>query len=504
MDEGVEHSVNWKRNTISCLDTAVREVQNSEQTQEIKLSDGMPDVGKILSAWGQPILRGKEWESGRMTVSAGMMVWVLYAPEDGSKERCLDAWVPFQLRWDLPEGTEEGDIRIRCLPRFVDARSVSPRKIMVRCAMGCLGEAFVPKTVETFSAEDSGDEVQLLQSTYPARLYKEAGEKSFLVDEELTVPDSLPQPEEVLYYRMNPQVTEKKVLGNKVVFRGNGNLHVLYRGEEGRLQSWDFELPFSQFAELRNDHGPDALADMVLSPTNLELNLDEEGRIRFQGSVAAQYVITDKALLSLIEDAYSPGRELELQTGELELPLVLENRRENLYGEQNIPQEARSAVDTSFLPDFPRQRRGEDMVELTAPGTFQVLYYGEDGVLHSGTARWEGIQRLPADENSDLTAVPVPMDANAMTGNGQIVVKAEVPLELTATTSQRIPMVTGVNLGNPVEPDPDRPSMILRRAGDRRLWDIAKENGSTMEAIRRANGIQEEPEPDRMLLIPVP
>ena len=64
-------------------------------------------------------------------------------------------------------------------------------------------------------------------------------------------------------------------------------------------------------------------------------------------------------------------------------------------------------------------------------------------------------------------------------------------------------MVTGLTLGEVQEPDPGRPSLILYRAGKTRLWDIAKQNGSTVEAIRKANGIAEEPEPGRMLLIPV-
>ena len=44
---------------------------------------------------------------------------------------------------------------------------------------------------------------------------------------------------------------------------------------------------------------------------------------------------------------------------------------------------------------------------------------------------------------------------------------------------------------------------ILCRAGNRRLWDIARECGSTVSAIETANGLTGEPENDRMLLIPV-
>jgi len=495
--------LNFEKNILSCLDTAVQEIQNSEQTQEIKLPDGMPDIGHILCGWGQVILRSKEWRGDSIAFSGGVMVWVLYAPEDGTQERCIDAWMPFQMKWDLPAGIPDGNIRVQCLLRFVDARSVSARKIMVRAGVAAMAEAMAPRALEVYAPAEDIQDVELLHSVYPVRLPMEAGEKSFLLDEDLTLPDSAPQPDQLVYYRLDPKITDKKVLSGKVVFRGNGSLHVLYRSEEGQLHGWDFEAPFSQYVELNGEHSGDAMADILLAPTSLELELDDEGHMRFKCGIVAQYLITDKQPLELIEDAYSPGRELELQTENLELPAVLETRRETVYGEQSIPGEANVAVDAGFFPDFPRQHRTDTGLEMEYPGVFQVLYYGEDGTLHGLSSRWEGKQSLNADENSRIVSIPMAGEAQAVVGNGNILVKTELPVEMTTSAYQGIPMVTGVSLGDQRQPDPGRPSLILRRAGDARLWDIAKESGSTMDAIRRANHLQEEPSPNQMLLIPV-
>ena len=35
-------------------------LQTQEQTLEVRLPDGMPDIGHVLGAWGQVIVRGKE------------------------------------------------------------------------------------------------------------------------------------------------------------------------------------------------------------------------------------------------------------------------------------------------------------------------------------------------------------------------------------------------------------------------------------------------------------
>lgn len=494
----------FDRKMVSCLDAVLQQVQNSEQTLEMKLPEGMPDVGRVLMAWGQPILRSKEWREEQVQFSGGMMVSVLYAPEDGTQEQCVQGWIPFQMRWDLPENTPEGILRLRCLTRFVDGRSTSPRKILVRAGMAVLAEAFAPREITVAVATGRPETVALLENTYPVRLRKEAGEKTFLLEEELYLPDSVPKISQLITWYLNPRITDQRVLTDKAVLRGNGNLHVLYRSDAGQLHSWDFELPFSQFAELRGDYGSDARMETTLMPTSLELELGENGNLELKGGMTAQYLISDKQPLTLVEDAYSPAWELSIMQEDLTPPVILENRKENIYGEQTISAQANLTADVQFLPDFPRQRQTEGGTELEYPGQFQVLYYGEDGRLHGTTARWEGKQTLPAGENTRISAVPMGAEAQAIVGNGKMIAKAELPVELTATAERSIPMVTGVELGQQKQPDPNRPSLILRRAGEHRLWDIAKATGSTMEAIRRANSLTGEPNPNQMLLIPVP
>lgn len=495
----------FQKVSLSCLEPAVQEVQNGEQTQEIKLPEAMPDIGRVIAAWGQPILRSKEWRGDTAAFSGGLMVWVLYAPEDGSEEQCIDGWIPFQMKWDLPEDVPEGTLRLNLMPRFVDARSVSPRKLMVRAGMSVMAEAMTPKEAMLYSADNVPEDVQLLKSRYPVRLPVEAGEKAFSLEEDLVLPVSAPEAEKIVYYNLRPKVSDEKVMGNKIVFRGTGELHVLYRCRDGQLCSWNFSVPFSQYAELRGEFSHDAQADLVLSPTALELNLDAEGRLRLKGGLVGQYIITDKQILELIQDAYSPERDLSVQNEGLPLPAVLENRRENIYGEQTIPADANRVADISVLPEFPRQNRTETGVEVELPGTFQVLYYGEDGVLRSGTGRFAGTHTLPADENSRILVTPMNTEVpQTVTGNGNILVKGEFPLEMTTTATGAIPMVTGLELGQQRQPDPARPSLILKRAGTGGLWDIAKGAGSTMDAIRRANDLESEPNPGQMLLIPIP
>lgn len=493
------------RDTVRpCLEPCLRQVQNSEGVLELRLPDGMPDIGRILASWGQPILRGKEWRSDSITMSGGMMVWVLYAPEDGSQARCMEGWIPFQLRWELPAGTRDGQIRIELETRFVDGRTVSARKIMVRAGLGALAEAWVPTDVRVYSPGEEVREAELKREKYPLRVVKEAGEKTFLLPEELPLPPSAPQPEKLLCCSLRPEITDRKVMANKAVFRGNGNLHMLYLSEEGNLVSWDFPLAFSQLAELEDSYSGDAHVNVRLCATTLEPELDEEGTLRLKSALAIQYLVDDREMIEVVTDAYSPARDLEMQQEILRMPVVLDDRTVALYAEQSIPTGGGQMVDLALLRDFPSLRFDGESYEMEAPGSLQALFYDPEGSLQSASARWESKMSFEGNEDSQLTARPLPAgDAQVLIGPDGVNVRWELPVEVTAAGYTEIPMVTGLRLGEERKPEPGRPSLILKRAGTDGLWDIAKSTGSTVEAIRKANNLKEEPLPGQMLLIPM-
>lgn len=493
----------FEKRDISCLRCALSQVQNLEQTQEVRLPEGMSGIARILSCWGQVILRSKEWQGDSVRMTGGVMVWVLYEGEDGSGVKIMDSWIPFRMDWDLPDGSREGTVRIRPLLRMADARLISAGKVLVRAGIGILAECWTDHTAQLSRSGEMPADVELLQSSWPVRLPKEAGEKVFELEEDLSIPSSAPAVDKLLYYRMEPQVTDRKVMGNRIVFRGNGNLHVLYACEDGQLHSWDFELPFSQYAELEQGHSADAQADVMMAVTRLELENDDEGKLHLKAGLTGQYLVDDREMLETVEDAYSPYRMLDVQREELSLPALLDSRRENIYGEQTIPVHADVVADTAFLPDFPRQRREGDSVTLEQPGMVQMLYYDEEGRLQSASQRWEGELSLKADEAANISAQPLGGQPQILPGSDSVTIRSEVPVQITSSAGQGLPMVTGLELGERTEPDPQRPSLILRRAGRDRLWDLARDSGSTVSAIRQANGLEADPEPGRMLLIPV-
>lgn len=494
----------FQMQTIPCLKQVKGEVRSQEETQEVRLSDGMPDAGRVLGVWGQVMVRGKQWQEDAAQINCNVNVWVLYAPADGSQAQCVESWIPMTIPWDIPGQQPDGTLNVQCLLRTADARILSGRKLMLRVTVSAMGRLYVPAEARYYEPVELPEDVQLLQKTYPVCLIREAGEKAYMLDEDLVLPETAPAPDRLIRYALQPEINEQKVLGDKVVFRGSTLAHILYRTVEGALASWDFEVPFSQYTELEKAYGHDSQVQILPILTASELTMQEQGRFRLKAGFSAQYLLMETTPVTVVEDAYSPDREVRVQQEQVQLPVVLESQTQRIRAEQTVPLGVSRVADVAFYPSAARKDRMLDGVSLELPGSFQVLYYDTEGVLQSGSVQWQTELRMGLAQNAELTGVVLPSGKAQAVGDGEsMVTRGELLLSAITHGEQELPMISELTAGEPVAKDPHRPTMVLRRAGQDTLWQIAKENGSTVDAIRRYNGIVSDPEPDRMLLIPV-
>lgn len=476
----------WSKKPCSYLKTLIRQVQTGEQTQEVRLSEDMPDIGHVISTWGQPVIRSRQWQGDSISLSGGVSVWVLYFPEHGGTVEPMEVWVPFQMRWNLPQTQREGNMRFQCRLQGLDARMLSARKMMVRAEVAVLAEVLERTETDIYVPEDIPEDVQLLRETYPAVLPVEAGEKQFRFEEEIHIP----QVKNWISWGVEPVITERSVVGNRLVFRGNGLLQYVYLDQGERICRGRTEIPFAQFVELDKEYGKDGTGDLMLAVASLEAETTAEGA-KVSCEVNAQYVIRERELLEVVQDGYSPTSPVELTVEMLQLPMELDRRREKIQIPVELSQE--KPLDILLFADFPTEFREEEAIRLKLSGSFQVLCEDAEQKLQTVSRDWAQELDIPAAENVKLVTTVQSVLMNETTG--------EIELESVFEANEQIPMVTDLSVGEKVTEE--RPSLIIRSMNKDSLWELAKSTGSTVEAIRKANGLTQEPEPGQLLLIPV-
>ena len=497
----------FQQNMTNYLKKTLSQVQNQEETLETVIPDSMPDAERILGCWGNPVIRSREWRTGGMTLSGGVEARILYDPGEEGTPQLLEVYLPFSISWEQNMGDEEGPMIHDCRIRSMDARIVNSRKILVRANLTAKGEAYSRAQEPVFTLPEEPEDLEVLRERLSLMLPTEIQEKTFLVDEDLELPGTCPEMEKLIRVSVQPELTDQKVLGGKGVFKGFLLVHILYVSREGKLCTWDFDVPVSQFAELERSYDNEEELQVTLLLSALELTAEEDGRrLRLRCSMVAQCMVVARTEMEILKDAYSLTRAATPELRDLDLPSRLDRQNLRCQGEMALPMAGGTLVDGAFYPEFPRTVRAEEQIKLEIPFTAAVLYLDENGKLQlrsgSGTACCETVLAEGCRAEAQAQADGGPQWSQ---GGGNCILRESLNVTVDSYGQEKAQALCGLSLGEARKPDPDRPSVILRRPGRQEdLWEVAKTFGSTRSAIEKANHLEgKAPDPEQMLLIPV-
>ncbi len=496
--------LNITKRTVSCLRRVLREVKEQEETLEIRLNEGMPDIDRVIACWGQSVIRCKEWRNNGICVSGGIMAWVMYMSDEGDTPQYLDAWIPFQMKYNFEDSENDGGMLVQPLIHSLDARNVSARKVMLRAVIGVSCDAMVNSEFEICTPCDVPEDVQLLKREYSFMVPKSIGEKTFRIEEYLSEGEIICKIDRIVYYQASASVSEQKVMGDKVIFRGVLKLHMLYSDVEGKLSCLDSDFPFSQYGELDNEFSNDADSQIIMSVSSLDIEKNENGEYKLSVGMIGQYVVFDKETVTLVEDAYSPQRQVRVNTGSLCLPAVDAIEMSVVPTRTEIKVDDLSVLDAVMNPAHSMSYMDDGKLVTEHSGTYRVLGRNNTGELIFKTEIWHTSDEKETNRSiKNIAGVPFSVKTHIDRTGLEVQLMSEMQTVEVRYLDECIPMLVSLEIGDAVNCDPNRPCLILRKADGGSLWSIAKQTGSTVDQIVSANGLAEEPEVDRILLIPV-
>lgn len=499
-----------QRTCLNGFQTVLERTAVQEETLESIVPDACPDIMRIVDADGQVCLTSREASMGSLRVGGTVRAAVLYIPDGEDGPRHMDVQIPFLCALEDP--ALHGGCRVIALPRLcgVDARAVNPRKVLVRAELAIDLRVYAPGENSPCTGVSCGsgeDGVQQRLDQQEAYLVCAVGEKPFTFSDVLNFPASKPRAEELLRSRVEPRNLEAKVIGSKLILKGEAELTVLYRAEGGEVVSAKFQLPYSQIMEVAGVHEEsDVMVEPAVSGLECSLQTGDPGGVAVTMELLAQAAVWEKQPVTLLTDLYSTRAALEVEREEVSIERLVgwETRRENVRQmcECGIP--AKTVVDASVAVGRVTQGRGETgAVTFRAETSVTILFLSEDDALCSVTYPIPAASELNTEEGAriacrcgaagGLTAVPV---------TGGLEVRFDLEFSFLMTQAVQCPCVGSLRELPPPDGEADRPSVTLRVVGENEaLWDIAKACGSTIQDIMAANELEQESAPAGMLLL---
>lgn len=174
-------------------------------------------------------------------------------------------------------------------------------------------------------------------------------EKDFTFSEQMDLSPGREGAAEILTSRVNSTVTETKIVGSKLLFKGIFTVSLLYRTADGRCCAASGELPFSQILEVEGaPEGAEPSVRLQFTGADLQVDgADAEGReIAVTLYLHATALLRQTQELTLLSDLYSTAYDLTYDAA----PLELTSFREQFTRRQTVPGGAGDRCGGGFHP----------------------------------------------------------------------------------------------------------------------------------------------------------
>lgn len=498
----------FETRTTAFLRQSIEGVCRQEQTQEVIVPDTSPDASRVVYCCAQAVVRSREGMNGAVQITGGVQAAALYQTEDDDMARTLEAWIPFTLRLEHPAAKEDTQILMDCRVLAADARLVNSRKILFRVEVGAQIFGFAEDEIALPLLKETPKGLQLRCRSYPLPLPAETAERTYLVGDELDLPAGSSVPQTIVSAAALPEVTERRIVGNKAVFKGTMQLRTLYLTADGSVGSCTHTLPFSQYCQLSTDYDEDQLR-LLTTVTSCDVTVtgaEDAPKLSASVGLLTQCLVTRTVTLTFCEDAFSTCGTLQPEWKEFQFDCQLDRQTQRLSVRDAIEGAAlHSVIDSTAFVDFPRTEQTEQGLRVTVPVALRVLGTDADGALLglSGAARAE--TELPANPGARCTATAVQCPGGyASPGADGAEARYELTLDAEVFARQTLRTLSGGTIEPPAA-QTRRPSLIIRPVpAALPVWEVAKQYGTSVASVCAANGLTgDEIEAGTLLLIPM-
>lgn len=496
---------------ISCWENVFQSTLNQEGTLEMIVPDACPDIVQILDGEGSLFVQRKEATDGRGSVSGEIRVSILYQPDGGEGLNCIDAVLPLQCAGEDPRITRRCLLHVTPQIQSIDIRLLNPRKVLIRANYSLTVLAYLPGSIAVAGSAEREENFGLCQKTgeYQTFLAAAVQDKTFTYSDSLSLPSGHAGAAKIMRTRGDCVCSEAKIIGNKLVMKGEVELELLCQGTDSDIRKEHFQIPFSQIMDA-NDAGEEAISRVSCLITELQVRPEDSAdgqMISVELELLVQAIMSRNATCPMLQDIYSTeyGMQAEQQVYSAaslrDMDSAVENVREVL--ETGIRPD--SILDVLVRPGKLITGRDGGEISLSVDADVCILVMAEDGCVHAVRRKIAVSHRMTGSELYEYRFdSSVGKKSAVITGAG-IEISFSMEFQWTVLERRSVTGIVRATLDETKKRDSsDLPHLVVRpvREGES-LWEIAKAYCASGQAILNANQLQsEELFPGQMLLIP--
>lgn len=504
-----------------------RNYKKTEARSQITIGDdysvpeGKSDVAEILQKKGELLINEVHTEKGKIRIQGTLKLSILYLTERASKAvDGLTAEIPFDEILYM-EGAASGDnLKIDWDMEELRVTVIHPGKLGIRGIVSLWGMITGTETSYVTENVDGISDIQKNMGSFVMAEPAVEKNESFRIRDEVNLPVNKPNVGSVLWKDLQLRGLEIRMQEGRLSIKGEVLFFVVYEGEEegSGIQWMEQSLPFHGNVDVPG-MTPEmfGLLEPEISHQEMELKPDYDGEMRsflWELVLEIHMHVYEERTCPLLTDAYSVSKNLKLQPQEAayERLRMCNQTRCRVNGQEQLTSDLRVLQILGHQARiFGKKQKATDQ-GILCEGTLevQILYITASDSQPLGCAAvqipYSQLIEIPEMQKEDLWKVwEMPEQVLiSMPEGSRIEVRATI--QLNACVME----LCHVNHAAEVTAEDYDPEMMKKRPGilvhfvqpKETLWEIAKNNFTTVEEIKKRNDLSaDEVLPGQKLLI---
>ncbi len=460
-----------------------------EEMCDYVVPDTYPDIERVVYSCGEILIGGKTVNDGKITVEGVVKCTVLYV-SDGEMEElvkiCND--IPYIINFEAENVNSMTDIVAKIKLIALEVKVLNPRKVLLKSEVGATVRCFNEEEIEITSNIPQVKGLHVKKSYEECAIFTEVKEKIFSLSEEISPPPSPEGYEQILCADSVAKVDDFKFVGNKLIFKGEIQMHIMARPRGTRLPiSFTTSHNFSQIIEI-SKYEEKICPEIVLCMTGSEFKIEEHetGKqvITTEINLLAQVIISENVEVSYVEDAYCNRESYSIIDEKITLAKSRES--ETLRDTFRCTLQVERQVSEIICVKAMSKTTVSDIGAINANIVLSMIYMSADGKIYS----LEEEQKFFIDTEICAENYVIEFclgEIYAVAAGEGIDLRIPYEAEIIKSDFVEISMVKSLELEES-ECRCDKPSIVvIPKIDDINLWKLAKKYASTTELIEKYN-----------------
>ena len=491
-------------------------VKHTDVAEEFILPDYLPDVKRIIKVDSRPKIDGKFISSGRIDYDGDVVIHILFCDE-GNHLKSVTFTTSFS------DGVEVDDVEDECVaniipePSSIICKMLNPRRVSIRLRVDAsvtvwCKKGFTPELEGAVTATEKAERnVEVMKLVC-------SGESGLSVSADLEADGALAQIGEVISCDVDMSFYECKGSDGKVLCRGDMPITVFYSSNDGDSETYTVlfrKLPIAQV--VLADEVDESYSCMARGAVDsVKVNVSENGFgerriIELDITYRIYLNCVGSSFVSVTEDMYAIGgtvkadkkketfcRFTKLYSTSFGSNLALSREELNL-------QNAEKVFALSAEPKIETVELSEDKSRVTVKGVSKTnaIIKGEDGlVTHEYDVPFSvELEASGVGKNFIYNYDIVCMGTRGRFDSEKFYTELDMQLNLMLLETEEVEVLEKA-VFSVQDNEEEQPQMRFYYPSDgETLWDIGKQFGISIDALKDTNDISENTVP-RVLFIP--